>query len=115
MKEYQKKINELQKHFENKARPLSNKDLVIIKCALGANEEAGEVAHAVLKNITGHYGFGSNEKLKEKIIDAVVDMLVFGLQLLNEFEVDFEEVFPNVLNDVIHRNKKGIKHIPVQR
>lgn len=115
MKKYQKEIDNLQKHFNKKARSLDEKDLVIIRCALGANEEAGEIAHVVLKNITGHYGFDDVEKMKEKVTDAVVDMLVFGLQILNEIDVDFEKAFPAILESVIERNKLGKKHIPIQK
>jgi len=115
MKLYQDKINKLQKMFEKKSRKLDSKDLTIIKCALGANEEAGELAHVILKSITGTYGFDDKEKVKEKVTDAVIDMFVFGLQILTEYNVDFEHVFPIVLNEVIDRNKNNKKHTPIQK
>lgn len=115
MNKLQLAVDELQQHFNNRSRPLDDKDLVIIKCALGANEEAGEIAHVVLKNVTGHYGFDDYEKVKEKLTDAVIDMLVFGLQILNEIDVKFEEAFPRILKDVVDRNKNDVPHVPIQR
>ncbi len=115
MKKYQVEIDKLQKKFERKAHPLTKKELIIIKCALGMNEEAGELAHVVLKRITGTYGFDDAEKYKQKAVDAVVDTVVFGLQVLNELDIDFEEVFPRILEEVVDRNENNRPHIPTQR
>ncbi len=115
IRKLQEVINNLQDYFNKRARPLSQKDLIIFRCALGVCEEAGEIAHVVLKNVTGHYGFDDYKKTKEKLVDAVCDMTVFGLQILNEIDVDFEEVFPKVLNEVVERNEKGLPHTPLQK
>lgn len=115
MNKYQHKIDKLQQIFEKKSRSLNDKDMTVIKCALGANEEAGELAHVVLKSITGTYGFDDKEKVREKVIDAVIDMFVFGIQILNEYNADFEEVFPKVLDDVVDRNENNREHIPIQK
>ena len=115
MQKYQSKIDSLQQIFEKKSKPLDSKDLTIIKCALGANEEAGELAHVVLKSITGTYGFDDKEKVREKVVDSVIDMFVFGIQILNEYNVNFEEAFPKVLEDVVDRNENNRKHIPIQK
>lgn len=115
MNEKQAQINELQKHFDSMSRKLDDRDMRLIKCALGMSEESGELAHVVLKSITGHYGFDNRNKVKDKITDAVVDAFVFGLQVLNEIGVSFEEVFPKILDEVVDRNRKGIPHIPIQK
>lgn len=114
MDQFQKEINKLQIHFERKAKELDKKELIMIKCALGMNEEAGELAHVVLKGITGHYGFDDKEQIKEKAIDAIIDAFVFGLQILNELDTKFEDVFPKILEEVIERNKKNKSHTPIQ-
>jgi NTP pyrophosphatase (non-canonical NTP hydrolase) len=115
MLEYQVQVDKLQAYFNSKSKPINEKDLVIIRCVLGMNEETGELAHVVLKSITGHYGFDDKEKVKRKAVDAVIDTMVFGLQVLNEFDVSFEEAFPKILDEVIDRNKNNVEHVPTQR
>ena len=115
MNKFQMEINKLQEKFDRKAKPLTPSELVKIKCSLGMCEEAGELAHVVLKSITGHYGFDDEEYAKEKAIDAIIDAFVFGLQVLNEMDVKFEEVFPKILNEVIDRNENDTLHKPLQR
>lgn len=117
MNDYQSKINELQEIFDKKTTKIfTNADMRLMRCALGANEEAGELAHVILKSITGTYGFDNGEKVREKATDAVIDMMVFGLQVLNDLGIKFEDVFPKVLDDVIQRNKNDDdSHIPLQR
>lgn len=114
MNKFQRQINDLQEKFERRARPITNSELIMIKCALGANEESGELAHVILKMITGTYGYDDKEKVKEKATDAIVDMTVFGLQVLNELGVMFEDIFPRILKEVIDRNNTGVEHIPIQ-
>lgn len=117
MNECQRKIDKLQELFDKKTKKvLSVTDTRLMRCALGANEEAGELAHVILKGLTGTYGFDDYNKVKEKAVDAVIDMIVFGLQILNDLGVKFEDVFPRVLDDVINRNNNfDNDHIPLQR
>ena len=116
MNEYQQKVDELQKHFDKLSSvEISIRKMRIIKCALGMNEEAGELAHVVLKSLTGHYGFGNKEKEKEKVVDAVVDTFVFGIQILTEYGIKFEDAFPQILNDVLERNYNNLPHTPIQK
>jgi len=115
MDKYQVLIDNLQKHYDKISVEINTNKMRIIKCALGMNEEAGELAHVVLKSLTGHYGFDDFNKEKSKVVDAVVDTIVFGIQILTEYNVKFEDVFLSILDEVIKRNENNIPHVPLQR
>lgn len=75
--------------------------------ALGVCEEAGELAHAVLK-MQQKIREGTNlEKAKAMIADAFADMIVFGCQLLTILEIDAEKAYHETVCEVLKRDWKN--------
>lgn len=79
------------------------KIILIQQMALGMNEEAGEVAHHILKGIQRIRGGTGGIDWKE-VIDGVGDTDIFGLQLLSLGGIDAEEALPPVTDHVLSRN-----------
>ena len=86
---------------------LSKEQLVDIiytlQVTLGICEEAGEVAHHVLKGIQG-IREGINGIDKEQVADGIADTLVYGQQLASELKIDLETEIPKVIDSVLVRN-----------
>ena len=86
---------------------LSKEQLVDIiytlQVTLGICEEAGEVAHHVLKGIQG-IREGINGIDKEQVADGIADTLVYGQQLASELKIDLETEIPKVIDSVLQRN-----------
>jgi len=86
---------------------LSKEELVniilILQVTLGMNEEAGEVAHAVLKGTQGIRG-GVNGIDANLVSDGVGDNLIFGQQLLSLLKRDSEKEVAKVIDSVLKRN-----------
>ena len=76
-----------------------------LQMALGLCEEAGEIAHHVLKATQGIRG-GVNGINKEQLGDGVADVLVFGQQLLSQNDINAEEVIDKTINEVLERDWK---------
>lgn len=86
---------------------LSKEQLVDIiytlQVTLGICEEAGEVAHHVLKGIQG-IREGVNGIDKEQVVDGIADTLIYGQQLASELKIDLEAEIPKVIDSVLQRN-----------
>lgn len=105
----QKELKEWQDHnFPRRRYEILSKDqlidmIILLQVALGINEEAGEIAHAVLKGTQG-IREGINGIDKELVADGVSDNFIYGLQLLSELKVDAEAEIPKVIDQVLQRN-----------
>lgn len=77
--------------------------IVKLQCALGMAEEVGEVAHHILKGTQGIRD-GRNGFNVDEITDGVADSRIYGTQLLSEFDVDAEETFVEVVEEVLDRD-----------
>lgn len=56
----------------------------------GMVEEMGELCHALLKASQGIRGMGDPAVLREQVIDAHCDLIIFSLGLPKHFEYDLE-------------------------
>ncbi len=81
-------------------RPLSIKEQHMLRMALGICEEAGEVAHVILKGSQGIRSGKYDYDYKE-IADGCIDCFIFSLQLLTAIGVDIEKELIRVSEDVI--------------
>lgn len=94
------------------------KTILILQVTLGICEEAGEVAHHVLKGTQGIRG-GINGINKAEVADGVSDVLIYGQQLLSKLEINAEVEIADVIEKVLQRdwraNPDGNGHgVPVQ-
>lgn len=77
-----------------------------LELALGMNEEAGEVAHAILKRSQNIREGTDINKIEELVADGVSDALIYGMNLCSTFNINFEEVFVKTVESVLKRNWK---------
>jgi len=71
---------------------------------LGMTEELGELSHVFLKRKQGIRGYGFNPETTDKIVDAVCDVIVFGIHLLSEEHVKIEEALSKTFDEVLARD-----------
>lgn len=98
------------RNFDNKdLEAMSKPDLIALihklQMALGIVEEAGEIAHHVLKG-SQHIRGGLKGIDKEQVADGVADNLIFGMQLLSSLDVDAEKEIEKVIDCVLQRDWK---------
>ena len=74
--------------------------------ALGVCEEAGELAHAVLKDVQGIREGADKEKIKDMVGDAVADCTIFGLNICSLYGIDFEKILMYTFSEVMKRDWK---------
>jgi len=88
---------------------LSREELIktihILQMALGIAEEAGEIAHHVLKG-TQHIRGGINGINVKEVVDGVGDCLIYGTQLLTAVDADVEEGITSTIDSILERNWK---------
>lgn len=84
-------------------RRLKKKEIQALQMATGMAEEAGEVAHYVLKATHGIRG-GQNGLDKQKIADGVIDSFTYGLGLLDVIGVNAEKALKEVIGEVLKRD-----------
>jgi len=82
-------------------RLLSNKDQHLIQLALGMNEEAGEVAHSVLKR---SQGIREDQSTDDLIEDGIIENFIYGMQMLTAINRDVESALIKVVNEILKRN-----------
>lgn len=105
----QKEVHEWQKknftsdYLLEKSKEELVEIIYILQMALGVVEEAGEIAHHVLKG-TQHVRGGVDGIDKKQVADGVGDNLIFGMQLLSFLGVDAEKELPPVIESVLSRN-----------
>lgn len=79
------------------------KIILILQMALGINEEAGEIAHHVLKGVQGIRG-GKKGIDADQVVDGCGDTLIYMSQLLSLLKREAEEEFPKVISQVLSRD-----------
>ena len=77
--------------------------ILILQVTLGINEEAGEIAHHVLKGTQMIRG-GANGINKKEVANGVGDNLIYGMQLLSLLKLKAEDEIPEVIEEVLARN-----------
>ena len=77
--------------------------VLILQVTLGISEEAGEVAHHVLKGTQNIRG-GVNGINKKEVANGVGDNLIYGTQLLSLLKLKAEDEIPEVIDEVLARN-----------
>ena len=101
-------LNELQKQLGRwYERELKGKDETMLQTvtlqALGMTEEAGELAHAILKAQQEIRGYSDPGRVYTEVVDAVCDSMVFGMVLLWSMECSIENSLSNVIEKVLSR------------
>ena len=71
---------------------------------LGVCEEAGELAHAVLKAHQRIRGYEDEAKLKAAVSDALGDLVVFAMQVATQFRLDLWTVIALTADHVMRRD-----------
>lgn len=95
-------INTLQKDlqaWQAENFPPENRTLELL--TLGVCEEAGELAHAVLKSKQGIRNMGEAD-----IIDACCDTIIYSLQVLSAMNVQAGPALSSTATQVMKRNWK---------
>jgi NTP pyrophosphatase (non-canonical NTP hydrolase) len=77
--------------------------------ALGAAEEVGELAHAVLKHVQKIRGMGNKEAYRAAAGDAIADTVVYLVQLCTSLRLDFGTLFEETARQVMMRDWKANK------
>ena len=70
---------------------------------LGVCEEAGELAHAVLKHKQGIRGY-DDEKYRAEVRDAIGDMIIFAMGICSTEGWDIEDIIRETACKVLERN-----------
>lgn len=83
---------------------LDPKQQKLLQLALGANEEAGELAHAVLKFTQGIRG--DSNKHFDDAKDAIGDIVIYLMNFCNELDWDFHSIIQETTDFVVKRNWK---------
>lgn len=74
--------------------------------ALGVCEEAGELAHAVLKHAQRIRGYDDREKFVEEAGDAIADCAIYLMQVCTILRLDFETLLEETALRVMNRDWK---------
>jgi NTP pyrophosphatase (non-canonical NTP hydrolase) len=74
--------------------------------ALGVCEEAGELAHAVLKASQGIRGQQDPEAHREAVGDAIADCAIYLAQMATLYRLDFAVLFEATAHEVMKRDWK---------
>lgn len=71
----------------------------------GVAEEAGELAHAVLKNTQKIRGMEDPEKYREAAGDAIADMMIYAIQICTKLRLDWYTLLSaTAYDEVMKRN-----------
>jgi len=89
--------------YENMSKDELINTVLILQTALGVVEEAGEIAHHVLKGSQGIRG-GVDGYDKDEITDGVGDVNIYSTQLLSKFNIDAEAGITETIDSVLNRN-----------
>jgi NTP pyrophosphatase (non-canonical NTP hydrolase) len=71
--------------------------------ALGVCEEAGELAHAVLKNKQGIRGY-DRDKTRKEVADAIGDIMIYACGVADELDIDVSRAVHDAWQHVKERN-----------
>ena len=85
--------------------------------ALGMAEEVGELCHALLKRKQRIREGASGNDLRPEIADAFADCVIYGINIMEQEDIDAESVLASVIGKVLKRdwvkypsNGEGIKN-----
>lgn len=84
--------------------PLPPKEVRLLQLALGMCEEAGEVAHEVLKSTQRIRNGAGEDKTREEIVDGVIDTFIYGMQILSTLDVEVEDPLTHVVDHILRRD-----------
>jgi len=85
-------------------RNFGSTDRDALRCTLGVCEEAGELAHAILKRDQGIRG--TKEEHEAKARDAIGDIAVYLMHLCGDEGWSFPEIVEAVAREVLQRDWK---------
>lgn len=92
---------------DEKLEELSRGELIqmvkLLQTALGICEEAGEVAHHILKGTQNIRG-GINGVNKDQVADGIADGLIFGLQTMSALGLNAENEITKTIETVLSRD-----------
>ena len=71
--------------------------------ALGVAEEAGELAHAVLKHSQRIRGLADQDTYREQAGDAIADAVIYAMQLATALRLDFAVLLHETARKVMDR------------
>lgn len=74
------------------------------RCTLGAAEEVGELAHAVLKGGQGIRGMEDQKAMRAAAGDAIADATIYLVQVATILRLDFETLVAGVAEIVLERD-----------
>jgi NTP pyrophosphatase (non-canonical NTP hydrolase) len=74
---------------------------------LGVCEEAGELAHAVLKGIQGIRGLDARDQFLTEAGDAIADCTVYLMQVCTSLRLDFGTLLFGIATHVMERDWKA--------
>lgn len=91
-------------HFEWASRnfPMPDEGRQILRCALGVSEEAGELAHAILKADQGIRG--NQSKHDEDAKDAIGDIVLYAMHLCSLKGWDLHSIVQDTATKVLERD-----------
>lgn len=73
---------------------------------LGVSEEAGELAHAVLKGLQGIRGMDDREAYRAKAADALADIAIYSMQVATSLRIDYGTIIQATAEKVLERDWK---------
>ena len=79
----------------------------LVDCVLGVSEEAGELAHALLKHRQRIRGMANKEAFREAAADAIADIAIYSIQVCTLLRIDYYELVfgrHGVANTVMRRD-----------
>ena len=82
--------------------PSESPDRDVEHATLGVCEEAGELAHAILKRAQGVRG--SNADLTSEALDALGDIFIYSLTVADYFGMSIETIYASTWNKVKQRD-----------
>lgn len=95
-----KQIQKQQGEWQNKNFPYDTNTTKLM-CALGVSEEAGELAHAVLKHVQSIRGMGDIEAARAKVKDAIGDIAIYAMGVCNQFDLNIEDCIQDTWCEVV--------------
>lgn len=99
-------LSDIQNEAEIRHSSCIAEEIQANRLVLGINEEAGEIAHAVLKFYQGIRNY-NHEKMEEDIKDGIADIIIYCCNLASLLEIDISEALDGVSQKVLKRDWKS--------
>ena len=81
-----------------------HKDSFKQMCALGVSEEAGELAHHVLKDWQNIREGQDPEKIRALIADDIGDIVIYAINLCTAYGINFNDAIADTVTEVLKRD-----------